>query len=150
MPRSGTDSRRHTHTPLPRTHTGTDRQWDTPIGKQNIQFIKSTHVGIEVRLHAPNTHTPNHAAVPLHDTHTHTSTDKLRRRWLRCRRRFRRLAMTRGGQSRQWRQFHAKRTLINLLHTRVAPPSPVPDTCCAPVCMYVCECANVNVSAWVP
>lgn len=56
--------------------------------------------------------------------------------------------MTRGGQSRQWRQFHAKRTLINLLHTRVAPPSPVPDTCCAPVCVYVCvrvcECECVG------
>lgn len=74
MPPSGTDSRTHTRAPPSHTHAhaGIDRQWDTPIGKQNIQFIKSTHVGIEVRLHAPNTHThtPSHAAAPLH-THTH-------------------------------------------------------------------------------
>lgn len=93
--------------------------------------------------------TPTHTHTqPCCCPPSHTHTGKLRRRWLRCRRRFRRLAMTRGGQSRQWRQFHAKRTLINLLHTRVAPPSPVPDTCCAPVCVYVCvwvcECECVG------
>lgn len=97
--------------------------------------------------------TPTHLTMllPPYTTHTHTHipTDKLRRRWLRCRRRFRRLAMTRGGQSRQWRQFHAKRTLINLLHTRVAPPSPVPDTCCAPVCFYVRVCVSVRMWMWV-